>query len=538
MYALAQTVINGYEFYEQVGAGGFGIVYRALQPALGRTVAIKIILPEHASQPEFARRFEQEARLIAHLEHPHIVPLYDYWQDASGAFLVMRWLPETVRQRVQKARFSLIAAADLLDQVSGALHVAHRSGVIHRDIKPENLLLDQEDNAYLADFGIAKVLDSSQITRSGQLLGSMAYLAPEQINDLELTPQSDLYSLGLVLYEVLTGAQPFTGSSASALLQHHLHDPLPSLRIQRPDLPSALDAVLATATAKNPADRYEDAIRFARAFRAALPVPRHFQPLADPLTDRELEILHLLADELSNGDIAERLYLSLSTVKWYKKQIYSKLDAHSRETAIASARALGLLSADDRTPEQPASPDHAAVSPMTSSVLHSSSSRLPAQTTPFIGREAEIAALMSLIRDPANRLISLLAPGGMGKTRLALEVAVRIGSEFQQGAAFIALNAVSAPEQMVSTVASAVGVTLSGQVDPRQQLLEHFRRRQVLLIFDNFEHLLEAAPLLLDILEAAPQVKILTTTRERLNLSMETVFPLGGLDVPEFADSD
>ena len=163
------------------------------------------------------------------------------------------------------------AAADLLDQVAGALQVAHQSGVIHRDLKPENLLLDQQNNTYLADFGIAKVIHSSIITRSGQLLGSMAYLAPEQINDLEVTPQSDLYSLGLVLYEILTGIQPFAGSSASALLQHHLHDPLPSLHTQRPDLPSALDAVLAVATAKNPADRYKDVIRFARAFRAALP---------------------------------------------------------------------------------------------------------------------------------------------------------------------------------------------------------------------------------------------------------------------------
>ena len=100
MDALVPKVVNGYEFYEQVGTGGFGIVYRALQPTLGRTVAIKVILPEHANQPEFARRFEQEAHLIARLEHPHIVPLYDYWQDASGAYLVMRWLPETVRQRI------------------------------------------------------------------------------------------------------------------------------------------------------------------------------------------------------------------------------------------------------------------------------------------------------------------------------------------------------------------------------------------------------------------------------------------------------
>ena len=146
-------------------------------------------------------------------------------------------------------------------------------------------------------------------------MGSMAYLAPEQISDEKLTPQSDLYSLGLVLYEVLTGLQPYAGSSASALLQHHLHDPLPSLRAHRSDLPSSLDAVLATATAKNPANRYEDVLRFARAFRAALPTPRHFQPLAEPLTERELEILRLLADGLTN---ARNRGTSVRLVEYYQ----------------------------------------------------------------------------------------------------------------------------------------------------------------------------------------------------------------------------
>ena len=166
------------------------------------------------------------------------------------------------------------------------------------------------------------------------------------------------------------------------------------------------------------------------------------------------------------------------------------------------------------------------------SAVRPAASRLPSQTTPLIGREAEVAALISLIHDPEIRLISLLAPGGMGKTRLALEVAAQVGGEFEHGAVFIALNAVSAPEHLVSTVANAVGVTLAGQFDPKEQLLEHFRKRQVLLIFDNFEHLLDAAPLLTEILQTAPRVKILATSRERLNLSSETLFPLTGLDFP------
>ncbi len=530
-------VVNGYEFLEPVGAGGFGVVYRARQAAVGREVAIKVIQPQYANQPEFARRFEQEARLIARLEHPHIVPLYDYWQDADGAFLVMRWLPQTVRSRLQtEGELPLAAAADLLDQVAGALHVAHRSGVIHRDLKPDNLLLDAEGNTYLADFGIAKVVDSGTITAEGQILGSTAYLAPEQIAGARVTPQSDIYSLGLVLYELLTGLQPYVGATVSELAYHHLNDPLPSLHLHQPDLPPALDAVLALATAKPPAERYPDVLRFARALRAALPVVQRLQPLADPLTERELEILRLMADGLSNGEIAERLYVTLGTVKWYKKQIYSKLDAHSRAQAIDQARALHLIPSDAGTSPAPAPPALARTvvpTALTGLIAPLTAPRLPTQTTPFVGREAEVSGLIALLRDPQNRLITLLAPGGMGKTRLALEVASALGSEFRDGATFIPLNAVSAPEHVLSAIASAVGVTLSGELDPKLQLLGHFRRRLTLLILDNFEHLLEAAPLLLDLLEAAPQVQILTTSRERLNLSAELVFPLGGMDTPE-----
>ena len=532
MDTLAQQIINGYEFVEPIGSGGFGVVYRAVQPALGREVAIKVILPAHAQQPDFIQRFEQEARLIARLEHPHIVPLYDYWQDANGAFLVMRWLPETLRSRIQTGALPLNVVADLLDQIASALQVAHRSGVIHRDIKPDNLLLDGAGNAYLADFGIAKVTNAGSITSAGQIIGSMAYIAPEQISGAGLTPQADIYSLGLVVYELLTGVPAYNGASASELLNHHLNSPIPSIRAQQPELPSTLDAVIAMATAKQVTDRYSDAIRFAQAFRAALPAAKHLQPLVDPLTERELEILQLMAEGLTNSEIAEHLYVTPATIKWYKKQIYSKLDVHSHELAIAHARALKLIA-----PDRSAQPDHPAqllpiAQSVATSVLPPVKLRLPTQTTPFIGREVEVSALISLLRDPRNRLLTILAPGGMGKTRLVLEVAARLADEFRDGATLVALSAVSAPDQVISAVANAVGVILSGQLDPKAQLLEHFRQQQTLLICDNFEHLLEAAPLLLDILQAAPEVKILTTSREQLNLSAEVVFSLGGLDTP------
>src|SRR5512147_988546 len=152
--------IKGYELRERIGAGGFGAVYRAYQSTVGREVAIKFILPGFSNQADFIRRFETEAQLVARLEHPHITPLYDYWRDPDGAYLVMRWLRGgSLREALQNSPFDLRSAALLLDQIASALSVAHRNNIIHRDIKPGNILLDEDGNAYLTDFGIAKDLN-------------------------------------------------------------------------------------------------------------------------------------------------------------------------------------------------------------------------------------------------------------------------------------------------------------------------------------------------------------------------------------------
>jgi WD40 repeat protein len=270
--------IRGFELREHIGEGGYGVVYRAYQPAVNRQVAIKVILPKYANQPAFIRRFEAEAQLVARLEHPHIVPLYDYWREPDGAYLVMRWLRGgNLRTALEQAPWSAEAAARLLDQVAGALSAAHRQRVVHRDIKPENILLDsiglvaEDSNAYLSDFGIAKdLLRPLGETEEGTVLGSPAYVSPEHAQGQPLSAQSDLYSLGVVMYEVLTGEHPYPGTTPADQLVKHITEPLPPLWEQRPDLPRILDGVLQRATAKDPAGRYPDALTFAAAFRAAL----------------------------------------------------------------------------------------------------------------------------------------------------------------------------------------------------------------------------------------------------------------------------
>src|SRR5439155_1613087 len=173
--------VRGYELREQVGVGDFGIVYRAYQPSVGREVAIKVIRPDLVNQPSFVRDFESEARLVAQLEHPHLVPLYDYWRDPEGAYLVMRWLRGgSLRQALERGPWNLEPASRLLAQVAAALGYAHRQGVVHRDVKPANVLLDEEGNAYLSDFGIARRLADAE-NPGGPVTSSPAYVPPEEL---------------------------------------------------------------------------------------------------------------------------------------------------------------------------------------------------------------------------------------------------------------------------------------------------------------------------------------------------------------------
>ncbi|MEM6529863.1 MAG: serine/threonine-protein kinase, partial [Chloroflexota bacterium] len=279
---LTGRSLKGYELTEKIGEGGFGAVYRAYQPLIKRDVALKVILPEHANTPEFVRRFEAEAQLVANLEHPYIVPLYDYWRDADGAFLAMRWLRGgSMKDVLKRGHWPLKDIPRVLDQITGALAVAHRNGVIHRDLKPENILLDEEKNAYLADFGIA--MDTQRITDSatfiekaeeGRLIGSPDFMAPEQIQLDEITPQTDIYALGIVLYMMLTTRKPFTGSNLSEVITKHLYSTVPSVREYRPELPEELNEVIEQATEKQPADRYDSVGTMAAAFRRAMGATR------------------------------------------------------------------------------------------------------------------------------------------------------------------------------------------------------------------------------------------------------------------------
>ncbi|MGQ0600495.1 MAG: nSTAND1 domain-containing NTPase [Anaerolineales bacterium] len=294
---LTGRAIRGYALAERIGDGGMGVVYRAVQPLVEREVAVKIILPQYADHPDFIRRFEAEAQLVARLEHPHIVPLYDYWREPGSAYLVMRLLRGgSVLALLKDGPLPLEAAFRLLEQIASALSAAHRIGIVHRDLKPANVLLDEDRNGYLADFGIAKNLGNPNLadqTQAEMLIGSPAYISPEQIRAESVRPQSDIYALGVMLYELLTGALPFQGPTPIEVMHQHLNAPLPPLAAHRAGLPAALDGVIAKATAKNLHERYPDVDALLKDMRHALgrdgqrltPSASQVAALSQPLPD-------------------------------------------------------------------------------------------------------------------------------------------------------------------------------------------------------------------------------------------------------------
>jgi len=258
---LSGRAIRGYALGERLGNGGMGVVYRAVQPLVEREVAIKIIMPMYANHPDFIRRFEAEAQLVARLEHPHVVPLYDYWREPGVAYLIMRLLRGGSVQSLLRGGTVLSSETILrmMEQIGSALSASHRAGVVHRDLKPANVLLDDDFNAYLADFGIAKNLSSpTSETQANAVIGSLDYISPEQIRSEFVRPQTDIYALGVMLYELLTGRVPFRGNTPFDVMSQHLNTPLPALAENRSGLPRVLDDVIKHATAKDPLERYEN----------------------------------------------------------------------------------------------------------------------------------------------------------------------------------------------------------------------------------------------------------------------------------------
>ncbi len=261
MSTLVGTSLNGrYRLEARIASGGMSTVYRALDETLERQVAVKLMNREVASDSDQLERFRREARAVAQLSHPHIVGVIDAGEDDSRPYIVLEYVEgETLKDRIRRlGRLPITEAVAYAIEIARALGAAHDRHIVHRDVKPQNVLIDQEGSAKVTDFGIARTLEEDGLTADGRVLGTTDYVSPEQALGQRVTGQSDLYSLGVVLYEMLTGEVPFRGENQVAVAMKHVREQIPDVQLKRPEVSAALAAVVETATAKQLDERYAD----------------------------------------------------------------------------------------------------------------------------------------------------------------------------------------------------------------------------------------------------------------------------------------
>lgn len=255
-----------YQLAERLGEGGMAEVYRAEDIRLGRPVAVKILRQQYSSETNLLRRFINEARSIAGFSHPNIVSVYDVGRDKRYYYIVMEYVPgEDLRQRLEREeRLSVDQALDIVQQMAQGIGYAHQRGLVHRDIKPGNIMITKKGHVKVADFGIAKALASAGLTEPGVVWGTTAYLSPEQVRGEQATTESDVYAMGIVLYEILSGFPPFQGEDRVAIALKHLHDDPPPFN-EDLKIPHGVTYLVQKALAKDPAKRFQDADEMAEA---------------------------------------------------------------------------------------------------------------------------------------------------------------------------------------------------------------------------------------------------------------------------------
>jgi serine/threonine protein kinase len=282
---LDGKTLGQYQILESIGSGGTAQIYRAYQPSVRREVVVKVLSPSFQDDPGFTKRFAQEVDVIAHLQHPHIIPVYDFGEQDGDVYIVMAYMRGgTLADRIDRSQGGLPdeETVRLFDLMAEGLDYAHSRGIVHRDLKPNNILMDEGNNPYLADFGLAKFTEGKIEMTNTMMTGTAAYMAPEIARTGKSTKRADIYALGIILFEMLTGKLPYQGKTPYNVLSAHVNQPIPNIRDYRPDLPEAMQTVIAKAIAKEPEDRFASATEMAETFKAALNAPR-----LDPVIEKQ-----------------------------------------------------------------------------------------------------------------------------------------------------------------------------------------------------------------------------------------------------------
>lgn len=478
------TVIAGrYQLLDELGAGGMGTVFKGIDLRSQESVAVKRL---HAmlTTSHHIQRFVREGEALRKLNHPNIVKLLDSVQEGDEHYLVMDYISGgDLSHLLAKGQLPISRILDLALDIADALTRVHRLDIVHRDLKPSNVLIASDDTPRLTDFGIAFLESEQRLTAPGAVVGTVDYLPPEALQTRAVDVRSDIWAFGVMLFEMLGGERPFKGDSFARVIKSVLFEPLPDLESLRPDAPKSLIDLVYRMLEKDPDDRIPSV-----------------------------------------------------------RLVGAELDAIRHGTTTQPTHSIVITpippNVEDSPPvNNPTTPIVVNPPPMeTNAVLAElPKHNLPALNTPFIGREPELQELGKLLNNPQVRLITILAPGGMGKTSLSVETARRQLVSFSSGAYFVGLATLNAPDSILPAISEAVSFNSRQEGSGRsaqEQILDFLGEKDLLLVMDNFEHLTSGATVVQMLLDKCPNLKILATSRERLNLSREQVYELGGMDVP------